>query len=93
MTAESDPSEVFRATVAPPVVMLLPFASLSCTVMVVVLVPLAVIEAAPAVMVEVAVEAGPGTKVTSSLSAIGLAFNVPVMVAVPAAVEEVKVAV
>ena len=93
VTAESDPSEVFNVTVAPPVVMLLPLMSLSCTVTVVVLVPLAVMDAAAAVIVEVAVDAGPGTKFTSSLSVIGLAFNVPVTVAVPAAVEEVRVAV
>ena len=93
MTAESDPSDVLSATVPPLLVRLLPFASLSCTVIVVVLVPLAVMEEAAAVIVEVTVEAGPGTKFTVSLSVIGLPFSVPVMVAVPVVVEDVSVAV
>ena len=87
------PLVVFSATVPPLVVRLFPLASLSCTVIVEVLEPFATIDVGAAVIWEVAVEAGPGVKVTTSLSVIAAAFRVPVMVADPAVVEEVRVAV
>ena len=93
VTAESDPSDVFNVTVAPPVVRLFPLISLACTVIVVVLIPFAAMEASSDVIVEVVAEAGPGTKVTTSLSVIATPPSVPVIVAVPVVVEDVKVAV
>ena len=93
VTAESVPNVVDSVTVAPPVVRLFPFASFACTVIVVVLVPLAVIDDEAAVIVDVAALITPGTNVTTSLSAIEDPPRVPVMVAVPVVVEDVKVAV
>jgi hypothetical protein len=93
VTEESVPSVLLNVTVAPPEVKLFPLASFNCTVMVEVLVPFAVIEVGEAVMVEVVALAVPGTNVTVSLSVIVTPPTVPVMVDVPAVVEEVKVAV
>ena len=59
----------------------------------VVLDPFATIEFEAAVIVEVAALTGPGVKLTTSLSVMGDPFNVPVIVAVPAAVDDVNVAV
>ena len=64
VTADRLPAVVARTTVAPPLVRLFPVASLSCTVMVDVLVPFAAIEGGAAVMVEVEAEANPGVSVT-----------------------------
>jgi hypothetical protein len=58
-----------------------------------VLVPFAVIDVGEAVMVEVTALAVPATNVTVSLSVMVTPPTVPVMVDVPAVVEEVKVAV
>jgi hypothetical protein len=91
--AVSEPASVNRFTVSPPVVRSLPLASLSWTVMVDVLDPLATIDVGLAVMVEVSREAGPGKNVTVAPSIIGGPLRVPVMVAVPAVVDEVSVAV
>ncbi len=87
------PSVVERTTVSPPVVRLLPLSSLSWTVMEEVELPSAVIEAGAAVMSEVSTEATPGLKLTVALSVIPDPFTVPEMVAVPAVVAEVSVAV
>ena len=88
-----EPDVVVNVTVAPPVVRLFPFASLSCTVMVDVVMPSAVMEEGEAVINEVVVLAAPGAKITISLSAIDVPLIFPVIVAVPAIVDEVSVAV
>ena len=93
VTADNDPSVVDKVTDAPPVVILLPLASLSCTVIVVVLMPSAVMVLDAAVIVDVAALAGPGTKLTNSLSVMAAELTVPVTVAIPALVDEVSVAV
>jgi hypothetical protein len=93
VTPDKLPRVVESVTVAPPRVRLLPLASFACTVMVVVLVPLAVIVPDAAVMVVVAALAGPGINVTVSLSAIAEALSVPVMVPLPTEVGDVNVAV
>jgi len=92
VTEPSEPDVVERATVAPPLVKLFPFASFNCTVIVDVLEPFAVIDVGDALIVEVAVEAAPTVNVTVASSAIALPFRVPVTVAVPATVDDVKVA-
>lgn len=79
--------------VAPPEVILLPTASLTCTVITVVLTPFAVIELETAVIVVVAALGRDGTKLTVSVSVMAAAFSVPVIVAVPTEEEEVRVAV
>lgn len=61
--------------------------------MIEVLLPLAVIDAGEATIVEVATLAEPGAKVTTSLSVMATPPMVPVTVEFPAAVEDVKVAV
>ena len=66
---------------------------MSCTVIVDVLEPSAVVEVGDAESVDVAAEAAPGMKLTVALSVIDAAFTVPVTVAVPVVVAEVKVAV
>jgi hypothetical protein len=60
--------------------------------MVEVLVPFAVIDVGEAVIVDVAVDAVPTVNVIVASSVIALPFNVPVIVAVPATVDDVKVA-
>ena len=92
MTADKLPAVVARATAAPPLVRLFPPASLSCTVMVEVLVPFAVIEVGLALMVEVAGEAAAAVKVTVALLAMAAPFSVPLIVAGPGVAEEVSVA-
>ncbi len=67
--------------------------SVSCTVMVEVDIPSAAIEAGAAVIRDVVASATPGVRVTVALSVIAVAFTVPVIVADPAAVVEVSVAV
>ncbi len=64
------PDVVERATVVPPVVRLLLFASFSCTVIVDVLVPFAVIDVGDALICDVAVDAEPTVNVTVALSFI-----------------------
>ena len=93
VTAERLPAVVARTTEAPPLVKLFPLASLSCTVMVDLLFPFAASDVGAAVMVEVTGEAAPAVKVTVALLAIAAPFNMPVIVAVPAMVEDVSVAV
>ena len=92
------PPLLLISTVAPPVVRLLLFTSRACTVIVWVLEPLAVIDAVAGPMVECAAFAAPGVKVTTdeeALTAVPTAVppKVAVMVAEPAVVGEVKVAV
>ena len=55
--------------------------------------PLAVMDVGEAVMVDVAVLAAPGVNATTSLSVIATPPRVPVIVELPAVVEEVNVAV
>ena len=93
VTALSVPSVVDKVTVAPPEIRLLPFASFNLTVMVDVLVPFAVIDAGAAVIVDVDALAAPGANVTVSLSVIAVPPTVPLMVALPAVVDEVSVTV
>ena len=61
--------------------------------MVEVLVPLAVIEVGAAVRVVVSALIGPVVKITVALSVKATAFKIPVIVAVPAVVDDVSVAV
>ena len=93
VTLPNTPEVVASVMVAPPVVKLFPLTSFSCTVMVEILVPLAVIDEGEALISEVVVLAAPGVKVTVSLSVIEAPLILPVMVAVPAVVDEVNVAV
>ncbi len=93
VTAPTLPRFVASVTVSPPVVRLFALVSFSCTVMVEVDTPLAVIEEGAAVIREVVASATPGVNVTVALSVIAVAFTVPVIVPVPVIVVEVKVAV
>jgi hypothetical protein len=83
---ERVPNVLLRVKDAPPVVKLLPFISFSCTVIVEVLVPFATMTLGEAEISEVPALAGPGTKVTTSLSAIATPPTDPLMVDVPAVV-------
>ncbi len=87
------PSVVAKATVSPPIVRLLPLTSRSWTVIVEVEDPSAVMDVGEALINEVPASAVPGTKLTTALSMIAAALTVPVMMAVPADVDEVRVAV
>jgi hypothetical protein len=62
-------------------------------VIVEVVTPSAIIEVSVAVISDVVASAGAGVKVTVAVSVIATAFSVPVIVAVPAVVPEVSVAV
>ena len=93
VTTLNVPRVVPNVTVSPPVVRLLPLASLSRTLTVDVDVPSAAIEVGEAVINEVAADAAPVVKLTMTLSVIGVPFTVPVTVAVPVVVAEVSVAV
>jgi hypothetical protein len=87
------PKVVERVTVVPPAIRLLPFASFACTVMADADTPLATIEVGVAEMVEVVTLACPGVSVTAGeVVVMATPLMWPVMVAMPAAVEEVKVA-
>jgi hypothetical protein len=85
--------EAASVTVPPLEVKLLPEASFSCTVIVVVEVPLATIEFEAAEIVEVAKLAGPAMKFTVSVSVISEPLSLPVMVEVSVVELDVKVAV
>ncbi len=87
MTAPTLPRFVASVTVSPPVVRLFALVSFSCTVMVEVVTPSAVIEAGAAVIREVVASATPGVRVTVALFVIAAAFTVPVTVAMPVVVE------
>jgi hypothetical protein len=93
VTDDSVPNVLLSVTVAPPEVRLFPFTSFSCTIIVVVLVPLAVIDEEEAVINEVEAETAAGTNVITSLSVIDTPATLPVIVQVPAVVDEVRVAV
>jgi hypothetical protein len=93
VTAPIDPLDAANVTVPPLEVKLLPEASFSCTVIVVVEVPLATIEFDAAEIVEVATLAEPVTKFTVSVSVISEPLSLPVMVEVSAIELDVKVAV
>ncbi len=68
-------------------------ASLSCTFIVEVVTPFAIIEVGTAVISDLVGSAGPGVNVTVAVSVMATAFTVPVIVAVPVVVAEVSVAV
>ncbi len=93
MTAPKVPKSVASMTVSPPVSRLLLLLSFSCTVMVEVDIPSAAIEAGAAVIRDVVASATPGVRVTVAISVIATAFIVPVIVAAPKVVVDVKVAV
>ena len=93
VTVPSVPRSVDRTTVPPLVVRLFPLASLSCTVMVEVELPSAAMLVGFAVMVEVAKEAVPTVMATVALLLKFAPANVPLIVAVPAVVDEVRIAV
>ena len=92
MTAPPLPRFVARVTVSKPVVRLFVLVSFSCTVMVEVDTPSAVIEEGAAVIRDVVASATSGVNVTVALSVIAVAFTVPVTVAVPVVVVDVSVA-
>ncbi len=92
VTVPNVPRVVANATVSPPAVRMMPLASLSCTIIVEVDVPLAVMEVGAAVINEVAAEAAPGVKLTVALLVKADPFTVPVIEAVPAVEVEVSVA-
>ncbi len=87
VAAPTLPKVVASVTVSPPVVRLFPLLSFSCTVIVEVDTPSAVIEAGAAVIRDVVELATPGVRVTVVLSVIAVVFTVPVTVAVPAIVD------
>ena len=93
VTALSVPSVVDNVTVAPPEVRLLPLLSFNRTVTVDVLVPFAVIDAGAVAIVDADALAVPVVNVTVSVSVMVVPPTVPEMVAVPAVVAEVSVAV
>ena len=75
-----------KMMVSPPILRLLPCASLACTVTVVLLLPLAVTVAELIERRLVAVAAAPGTKVTSAVSVMPVPLRVPEMVMASATV-------
>lgn len=79
-------------TASPPVVMSFPLLSFSWIVIVVVEDPLAINVEAATVIVDCAGLAASVTNFTVALSAIGLPFSVPVMVASPVVTADVIVA-
>ena len=93
VTEPSEPRVVASVTVSPPVFRLLLLASRNCTVIVEVEEPSAMMEVGAALMSEAAGSAAPGPKFTVAVSVMAAAFTVPVMVAVPVVVAEVRVAV
>ena len=93
VTEPRPPAVVANVTASPPLVRLLLFASLSCTVIVDVLLPSAVMLVGDAVIVEVDAAAAPAVSVTVASSVIAAAFTVPVTVAEPVDVGDVRVAV
>ncbi len=93
VTEPKVPRSVARATVSPPLARLIVLTSFNCTVIVEVVAPSATIEVGAAVISDVAGSAGAGSNVTVAVSVIAAAFTVPVIVAVPGAVGEVRVAV
>jgi hypothetical protein len=80
VTAPSVPASVTSATVSPPAVRLLPFASFNCTVTVDVDVPSATMLAGDAVIVDVAADAAPGVMLNALESALVTVIAVPVAV-------------
>jgi hypothetical protein len=92
VTAPSVPASVASATVSPPAVRLLPFASFSCTVTADVDAPSATMLVGDAVIVDVAADPAPGVNSTVAVSVIATPLSVPVTVAVPAVVDDVNVA-
>ena len=93
MTEPRVPKSVASSTVSPPLISKLLKASLSWTVIVEVVAPSAIMEVGAAVISDVVASAAPGVNVTVSVSVIDAAFTVPVIVAVPVVVAEVRVAV
>ena len=93
VTEPSVPLDVSTVTVPPPAVRLFPFESASWTVIVDVLEPLATIDAADGVIVDVAVEAAPVMLVNGSLVPCTLPSSAVTVYAVPAVVPVVNVTV
>ena len=85
VTAPSEPLVVESVTALPPAARLLPVTSLSCTVIVEVVVPLARIEVGLAAIVEFAAEAGPGVTAMDALvpATAGLIVSVTVTLRAP----------
>ena len=83
---------VLSVTVPPLDDRLLPFASLSCTVIVDVLDPFAVIDVGDAVIVDCATLAAPTVKFTTAVAVIALPLSVPEIVALPTIVGDVSTA-
>ena len=92
-TAVNDPVVVDNSTVAPPAVTAFPLASTNCTVTDDVLTPSATMLTGTALIEEVAGSGSPSLKTTVAFSPIAVRFSVPVIVAVPAVVEDKSVAV
>jgi hypothetical protein len=92
VTLLSNPADVFNVTVPLLMVILMPLASLACTVTLEVLVPSAGIKAGLALIVVFAGLNAP-VKITEVDSPIVVPAMVPVMIAVPVVVEEVNIAV
>jgi hypothetical protein len=84
---------VFSITPPPLEVRMLLYASLACTVSVEVLVPLAGMEAGLGLIEVLTALAGPATKFTEPGFPMTPPAMVPVILAVPAVVEEVNIAV
>ncbi len=93
VTEPRPPSVVASATVSPPEVKAFPLVSLSWTVTVEVVTPLATMEEGAALIVDWVASAGPGMKLTTALSVMTAALTVLVTVALPVVVADVNVAV
>jgi hypothetical protein len=93
VTEESVPNVDNKVTLAPPIVIAIPLLFFAFTVIIAVLIPFAGIEIGVAVIVELEGSTEVLMKFTSSLSVIAIAFNVPVTVAIPAATDDVNIAV
>ena len=92
VTAPSVPAVVLKLTAPPLLLKLLPLASFSCTVTVAVLVPLATILLGVALSVLVIASTAPAVKVTVAVAVKAVDPNSPLILALPAVVADVKVA-
>ena len=92
VTLLSVPAVALKLTVPPLLVKLLPLASFSCTVTLAVLLPLAAMLVGEALSVLVLALALPVVKVTVAVAVKAVDPNCPLIVALPAVVADVKVA-
>ena len=92
VTAPSVPPLVVKLTMPPLLVKLLPLASFSCTLTLAMLLPLAAMLVGEALSVLVLTSAAPAVKITRAVAVKAVNPNRPLIVALPAVVADVKVA-